>query len=146
VVVAFAVLDRDVVIVGVFYGGRDYEAVLGRTRPGSPVGTLTSVLEDWLWDRALSRRSCLGVVGATASAATLAACGSAPKSASTITVTVPASAVITTETPRPQITNPDAALDRLLAGNRRFVEGQMRHPDQDRNRRLRIHRSKTRTR
>jgi carbonic anhydrase len=96
------------------------------------------VLEDGFWNRALSRRSCLGVAGATASAATLAACRSAPKSASTITVTVPASAEITTETPRPEITDPDAALDRLLAGNRRFVEEQMLHPDQDRNRRLRI--------
>lgn len=35
VVVAFAVLDRDVVIVGVFYGGRDYEAVLGGSEAAS---------------------------------------------------------------------------------------------------------------
>ena len=35
VVVAFAVLDRDVVIVGVFYGGRDYEAVLSGSEAGS---------------------------------------------------------------------------------------------------------------
>jgi plasmid stabilization system protein ParE len=35
VVVAFAVLDRDVVIVGVFYGGRDYEAELGGSEAAS---------------------------------------------------------------------------------------------------------------
>ncbi len=35
VVVAFAVLDRDVVIVGVFYGGRDYTAVLSGSEAGS---------------------------------------------------------------------------------------------------------------
>jgi plasmid stabilization system protein ParE len=35
VVVAFAVLDRDVVIVGVFYGGRDYEAELGGSETAS---------------------------------------------------------------------------------------------------------------
>lgn len=29
VVIAFAVLGQTVVIVGIFYGGRDYEAVLG---------------------------------------------------------------------------------------------------------------------
>jgi len=28
-VIAFAVLGQTVVIVGIFYGGRDYEAVLG---------------------------------------------------------------------------------------------------------------------
>jgi toxin ParE1/3/4 len=35
VVVAFAVLDRDVVIVGVFYGGRDYETELGGSEAAS---------------------------------------------------------------------------------------------------------------
>lgn len=28
VIIAFAVLDRAVVVIGVFYGGRDYEAIL----------------------------------------------------------------------------------------------------------------------
>lgn len=28
VIIAFAVLDQAVVVIGVFYGGRDYEAVL----------------------------------------------------------------------------------------------------------------------
>jgi plasmid stabilization system protein ParE len=39
VVIAFAVLDQTVAIIGVFYGGRDYEAVLsdpeGRTAIGA---------------------------------------------------------------------------------------------------------------
>ena len=89
-------------------------------------------------NRTLSRRSWFGVAGATAAAATVAACGSTPKSATTTTVTVPASLQVTTEMPRPEITNPDAALDRLVQGNRRFVAGQMRHPDQDPEHRLRV--------
>lgn len=35
VVVAFAVLDREVMIVGVFYGGRDYVAVLDGSEAAS---------------------------------------------------------------------------------------------------------------
>jgi carbonic anhydrase len=95
--------------------------------------------DDWSSNRALSRRSWFGVAGATLAAASLGGCRSAPKSATTTTsVTVPTSLQVATETPRPEITNPDAALDRLLAGNRRFVEGQMQHPDQDPERRLRV--------
>lgn len=33
IVIAFAVLDHTVVIVGIFYGGRDYRAVLGADTP-----------------------------------------------------------------------------------------------------------------
>jgi carbonic anhydrase len=89
-------------------------------------------------NRTLSRRSWFGVASVTAVAATLAACGSAPKSAPATTVTVPASPEVTTETPRPEITDPDQALDRLVQGNRRFVDGRMQHPDQDPGHRLRV--------
>ncbi len=34
------------------------------------------------------------------------------------------------ESPRPVITDPQVALDRLMAGNQRFVDAQMQHPDQ----------------
>ena len=94
--------------------------------------------DEWSSDRTLSRRSWFGVAGATAAAAALAACGSTPKSATTTTVTVPAGVEVTTETPRPEITDPDAALDRLVQGNRRFVAGQMQHPDQDPGHRLQV--------
>ena len=35
VVIAFAVIGQDVLIVGVFYGGRDYEAVLSESEVAS---------------------------------------------------------------------------------------------------------------
>ncbi len=43
-------------------------------------------------------------------------------------VTVSAGDSIPTETARPLITDPKVALDKLLAGNRRFVDAQMQHP------------------
>jgi carbonic anhydrase len=80
-------------------------------------------------DRSLSRRAWFGVAGA-ATVATLAACGSTKtSSAPTVTVTVPESPTIPTESPRPVITDPQVALDRLMAGNQRFVDAQMQHPD-----------------
>ena len=89
-------------------------------------------------DRSLSRRAWFGMAGA-ATVATVAACGS-PKtsSAPTVTVTVPESPVIPTESPRPVITDPQVALDRLMAGNQRFVDAQMQHPDQDPAHRLKV--------
>ena len=89
-------------------------------------------------DRSLSRRAWFGVAGA-ATVATLAACGSTKtSSAPTVTVTVPDSPAIPTESPRPVITDPQVALDRLMAGNQRFVDAQMQHPDQDPEHRLRL--------
>lgn len=87
---------------------------------------------DWFLDRTLTRRSWFGVTGATLAVASLGACTCAHKEA-----TAPTGLKLTTETPRP-VTDPNAALDRLLAGNQRFVEGHMRHPDQDPERRLRV--------
>ena len=87
-------------------------------------------------DRSLSRRAWFGVAGA-ATVATLAACGSTnTSSAPTVTVTVPESPTIPPESPRPVITDPQVALDRLMAGNQRFVDAQMQHPDQDPDHRL----------
>jgi carbonic anhydrase len=51
---------------------------------------------------------------------------------------VPAGPQVATETPRPEVTDPDEALDRLVQGNRRFVDGHMQHPDQDPDHRLRV--------
>ena len=82
-------------------------------------------------DRSLSRRAWFGVAGA-ATVATLAACGSTnTSSAPPVTVTVPESPTIPPESARPVITDPQVALDRLMAGNQRFVDAQMQHPDQD---------------
>ena len=89
-------------------------------------------------DRLLSRRAWFGVAGA-ATVATLAACGSTKTStAPTVTVTVPELPTIPTESPRPVITDPQVALDRLMAGNQRFVDAQMQHPDQDPDHRLKL--------
>jgi carbonic anhydrase len=91
-------------------------------------------------DRSLSRRAWFGVAGA-ATVATLAACGSTKRSfRPTVTVTVPESSAIPTESPRPVITDPQVALDRLMAGNQRFVDAQTQHPDQvqDAEHRLRL--------
>jgi carbonic anhydrase len=90
--------------------------------------------DDRFWDRALSRRSWLGVTGATLAGASLGACTTSHR----ISIKVPSGLLVTTETPRPPITDPNPALERLLAGNRRFVAGQMRHPDQDPGRRLKV--------
>ena len=89
-------------------------------------------------DRLLSRRGWFGVAGA-ATVATLAACGSTDtSSAPTVTVTVPESPTIPPESARPVITDPQVALDRLMAGNQRFVDAQMQHPDQDPDHRLKL--------
>ena len=89
-------------------------------------------------DRSLSRRAWFGVAGA-ATVATLAACGSTDtSSAPTVTVTVPESPTIPPESARPVITDPQVALDRLMAGNQRFVDAQMQHPDQDPDHRLKL--------
>jgi carbonic anhydrase len=89
-------------------------------------------------ERSLSRRAWFGVAGA-ATVATLAACGSTnTSSAPTVTVTVPESPTIPTESARPVITDPQVALDRLMAGNQRFVDAQMQHPDQDPDHRLKL--------
>ena len=89
-------------------------------------------------DRSLSRRAWFGVAGA-ATVATLAACGSTnTSSAPTVTVTVPESPTIPPGSPRPVITDPQVALDRLMAGNQRFVDAQMQHPDQDPEHRLKL--------
>jgi carbonic anhydrase len=84
----------------------------------------------------LSRRAWFGVAGAGAAAA-LAACG-AQKSTTTTTITVPANVPITTETPRPAISDPDVALKQLQDGNQRFITAQMQHPGQDPEHRLRL--------
>ena len=74
-----------------------------------------------------------------ATVATLAACGSTKtSSAPTVTVTVPESPTIPPESARPVITDPQVALDRLMAGNQRFVDAQMQHPDQDPDHRLKL--------
>src|SRR6185503_7231791 len=86
----------------------------------------------------LSRRDWLSAAGVAASATVLAACGSGSRSPATTTVTVPADAVIPTETARPTITNPDAALKQLMDGNARFVDAKMVHPAQDPEHRLRV--------
>ena len=89
-------------------------------------------------DRSLSRRAWFGVAGA-ATVATLAACGSTKtSSAPTVTVTVPESLTIPPESARSVITDPQVALDRLMAGNQRFVDAQMQHPDQDPDHRLKL--------
>jgi carbonic anhydrase len=84
----------------------------------------------------LSRRSWLGLAGATAAAA-LVGCGPT-KSRTNTTVTVPATPEFTTETLRPAINNPDVALKQLQEGNQRFVTGQMQHPGQDAQRRQQL--------
>ena len=48
------------------------------------------------------------------------------------------SPTVPTESPRPVITDPQVALDRLMAGNQRFVDAQMQHPDQDPEHRLKL--------
>src|SRR5437879_5951654 len=83
-------------------------------------------------NRYLSRREWLGAAGVAAAATAVAACGSRGNSSMpTATVTVPAAAVIPTESARPRITNPDAALTQLMDGNARFVNAKMVHPAQD---------------
>ena len=80
-------------------------------------------------NRVLSRRAWLGVAG-TATVATLAGCGSTTtKSGPTVTVTVPRSAIIPDENERPVVTDPQVALDTLMAGNQRFVKDRLQEPD-----------------
>ena len=84
--------------------------------------------------RELSRRTLFGLAGATAAAATLAACGSPRHSA----VVVPSEVPITVEDARPDITDPDVALARLKEGNARFVAGRMIRPEQSPETRIRL--------
>lgn len=70
----------------------------------------------------LSRRGLFGVAGA----AGLAALGLTSTTAATATPDAP------------QVADAQEALDRLLAGNRRFVEARMEHPGQDPEHRLRV--------
>jgi carbonic anhydrase len=86
----------------------------------------------------LTRREWLSAAGVAASASVLAACGSDGRSPAAPTVTVPADAVIPTDTARPQITNPDVAFKQLMDGNARFVDAKMVHPAQDPEHRLRV--------
>ncbi len=89
-------------------------------------------------NRTLSRRAWLGVAGA-ATVATLAGCGSTKtKSGPTVTVTVPRSAVIPDENELPVITDPQVALDTLMAGNQRFVKDKLQEPGRDPARRLKL--------
>lgn len=89
-------------------------------------------------NRVLSRRAWLGVAGA-ATVATLAGCGSTKtKSGPTVTVTVPRSAVIPDENELPVITDPQVALDTLMAGNQRFVKNRLQEPGRDPARRLKL--------
>lgn len=81
-------------------------------------------------DLTFSRRRWFGLVSVGAATA-LAACGKPASEGSAGTVTVPPGEVFVTETPRPVITNPDVALQQLRDGNRRFVDAQMRNPNQD---------------
>jgi len=79
----------------------------------------------------VTRRSLFGLAGVAAASA-LAGCASTLRSAApTVTVTVPAGMVITTERSRPDINDPATALAKLQKGNRRFVDAQMLHPDQN---------------
>jgi carbonic anhydrase len=87
-----------------------------------------------------TQRAWFGVVGAGA-VATLAGCGSPTSTTTTATITVPATPEIAIETPRPAITNPDVALKQLTEGNKRFVDAQMQHPDQDPQRRVALAKS-----
>jgi len=64
----------------------------------------------------------LGLAGATAAAA-LTGCEKVKK----MTVSVPPTVTVVTETPRRPIYNPDMALKELQEGNQRFVKGQMQH-------------------
>ncbi|BBZ79006.1 carbonic anhydrase [Mycolicibacterium anyangense] len=84
----------------------------------------------------LSRRAWFGVAGASVAAAALSACGSSTQTASTTTVTVPASPTFATESPRANISDADMALTELKQGNLRFVESRMMHPDQNPDARL----------
>jgi carbonic anhydrase len=89
-------------------------------------------------DRSLSRRAWFSVAGA-ATVATLAACGSTKTaSAPTVTVTVPETPDYPPESSRPLITDPQVALDMLMAGNQRFVSAQMETPRQDPEHRLKV--------
>jgi carbonic anhydrase len=75
----------------------------------------------------LSRRKFLALTGVTTSGAVLAACAPGPKAPVYVPVT---------PTPRgPDKLESGAALDRLTAGNIRFVSQQMRYPDQSAERR-----------
>ena len=79
----------------------------------------------------INRRSLLGIAGAAAVSA-IAGCGSALRGAApTVTVTVPAGMAIATERSRPDINDPAVALAKLQKGNRRFIDAQMLHPDQN---------------
>jgi len=92
-------------------------------------------------DVQLSRRAWFGVAGATVAAAALSACGSPTTTTATTTVTVPESVPITTESPRPNISDADMALAELKNGNGRFVEARMIHPDQNPETRLSVSKS-----
>jgi carbonic anhydrase len=92
-------------------------------------------------DIQMSRRAWFGVAGATAAAAALSACGSSATTTSTMTVTVPAGVPITTESPRPNISDPELGLAELKQGNARFVEARMMHPDQNPETRLSVSKS-----
>jgi carbonic anhydrase len=92
-------------------------------------------------DAQLSRRAWFGVAGATAAAAALGACGSPSTTTATTTVTVPAGIPITTESPRPNISDAALGLTELKQGNARFVEARMIHPDQNPETRLSVSKS-----
>jgi len=92
-------------------------------------------------DVQLSRRAWFGVAGATAAAAALSACGSPTTTTATKTVTVPAGVPITTESPRPDISDAALGLLELKQGNQRFVEARMIHPDQNPETRLSVSKS-----
>jgi carbonic anhydrase len=92
-------------------------------------------------DAQLSRREWLGGAGAAAAAATLAACGSPTTTTATHTVTVPAGVPISTESPRPNISDAALGLQELKQGNQRFVEARMMHPDQNPDTRLSVAKS-----
>jgi carbonic anhydrase len=92
-------------------------------------------------DAQLSRRAWFGVAGATAAAAALAACGSPTTTTATHTVTVPAGVPISTESPRPNISDAALGLQELKQGNQRFVEARMMHPDQNPDTRLSVAKS-----
>ena len=78
--------------------------------------------EDTAGEPTLSRRLWFGLAGATAAAA-VTGCEKVRK----MTVSVPPTVTIVTETPRHPIHNPDTALKELQEGNQRFVKGQMQH-------------------
>jgi len=60
-----------------------------------------------------------------------------------MTVTVPADVPISTESPRPNISDAELGLTELKQGNRRFVEARMLHPDQSPETRLSVSQSQS---